>query len=59
MENLPTFLQDTKHVLLEVDELNKRIEQGEVSLNGVALVSLDIESMYTNMSLELGKSAFK
>ena len=59
MENLPTFLQDTKHVLLEVDELNKRIEQGEVSLNGVALVSLDIESMYTNMSLELGKSACK
>ena len=59
MENLPTFLQDTKHVLLEVDDFNKRIERGEVSLEGVALVSLDIESMYTNMNLDLGRSACK
>ena len=59
MENLPTFLQDTKHVLLLIEELNEKIDRGEVSLDGVALVSLDIESMYTNMSLDLGKSASK
>ena len=59
MESLPTFLQDTKHVLLQVEELNEKIDRGEVSLEGVALVSLDIESMYTNMSLDLGKSACK
>ena len=59
MENLPTFLQDTKHVLLLIEELNERIDRGELSLDGVALVSMDIESMYTNMSLELGRNASK
>ena len=59
MENLPTFLQDSKHVLNIIDELNEKIDRGEASLDGVALVSMDIESMYTNMSLDLGKSASK
>jgi hypothetical protein len=59
MQNLPTFLQDTKHVLLIIEEINEKVDKGEVSLDGVGLVSLDIESMYSNMSLELGGNACK
>ena len=59
MENLPTFLQDTKHVLQILEQINEKVDKGEVSLDGVGLVSLDIESMYSNMSLDLGSSACK
>ena len=50
MKNLPTFLRDTKHTLQIVEEIRAKIDQGELSLDGVALVSMDIESMYNNMT---------
>ena len=53
MKQLPSFLQDTKHVLQIIDEINQNIEAGEVSLDGVALVTLDVEAMYNNMTDEL------
>ena len=59
MQDLPTFIQDTKHVLQIIEELNTQIDKGEVSLDGVGLVALDIESMYSNMSEELGNGASK
>ena len=46
MKNLPSFLKDTKHMLQIIDEINLKIEKNEVSLDGVALVTLDVESMY-------------
>ena len=59
MQNLPTFLRDTKHTLQVIEDLNQQIEDGEVSLDGVAVVSLDVVSMYTNMTEEIGTSASK
>ena len=57
MKDLPSFLQDTKHTLQIIEEINQSIESGELSLEGVALVSLDVESMYNNMSEELAGGA--
>ena len=59
MKNLDTFLQDTKHTLQIIQEVNDKVDAGELSLEGVALVSLDVDSMYNNMSEELGTSACK
>ena len=57
MKNLESYLKDTKHTLQIISDINDRVNNGEISLNGVALVSLDLESMYTNMTEELGTSA--
>ena len=59
MKELPSFLQDTKHTLQIIEDINQQIEDGEMSLEGVALVSLDVESMYNNMSEELAGGATK
>ena len=59
MKELPSFLQDTKHTLQIIEEINSKIEKGEVSLDGVALVTLDVEAMYNNMSDELARGASK
>ena len=59
MKQLPSFLQDTKHTLQIIEEINTKIENGEVSLDGVALVTLDVEAMYNNMSVELTRGACK
>ena len=57
MKNLPSFLQDTKHTLQILEEINEQIDAGEFSLDGVALVTLDVESMYNNMTKELARDA--
>ena len=59
MKQLPSFLQDTKHLLQIIDEINQKILEEEVSLDGVALVTLDVESMYNNMPEELARVASK
>ena len=57
MKDLPSFLQDTKHTLQILEDINQKVENEELSLEGVALVSLDVESMYNNMSEELAGGA--
>ena len=57
MKSLETFLQDTKHTLQIISQLNDKIENGELSLDGVNLVSLDVNKMYNNITEDLGKSA--
>ena len=57
MQNLGSFLKDGKHTLQIIEEINDKIDCGELTLDGVALVSLDIESMYNNMSADLGTAA--
>ena len=57
MTKIDSFLQDTKHTLQVIEELNEKVEQGDINLEGVALVSLDVENMYNNMSAELGTGA--
>ena len=37
--------QNTKHTLQILEERNQKIENEEVSLEGVAIVTLDVESM--------------
>ena len=59
MQNLPTFLRDSIHTLQIIEETNDEIRSGEISLEGVGLVSLDLESMYNNMSRQLGTAACK
>ena len=54
MKNLGTFLQDTKHTLKIIEEINDQIDQGEFSLDGIGLVTMDIESMYNNITEDLG-----
>ena len=57
MKQLPSFLQDTKHTLQILEEINQQIDSGKMSLDGVALVTLDVESMYSNMTRELARDA--
>ena len=57
MKSLGTFLQDTKHTLQIISQLNDQIDNGELSLDGVNLVSLDVNKMYNNITEELGKTA--
>jgi hypothetical protein len=59
MKGLETFLQDTKHTLRIIEEINERIDQGEFSLDGIGLVTMDIESMYNNITEDLGLGAVK
>ena len=59
IKNLDSFLQDGKHTLQLIEETNDRIRAGEISLDGVALVSLDVEAMYNNMTRDLGTLATK
>ena len=59
MKNLDSFLRDGKHTLQVIEETNERIQSGEISLDGVALVSLDVEAMYNNMTRDLGTQATK
>ena len=59
MAGLPTFLKDTKHTLQLIDGLNEKIERGELSLDGVSLVTLDIDKMYNNMTEDLGHTAVR
>ena len=59
MKALPSFLQDTKHTLQIIEEINSKIVKGEVSLGGLALVTLDVEAMYNNMTDELAMGASK
>ena len=49
--------KDTIHTLQIIEETNDKISSGDFSLEGVGLVSLDLESMYTNMSQNLGTGA--
>ena len=57
MKSLGTFLKDTKHTLQIISKLNDQIDNGELSLDGVSLVSLDVNKMYNNITEDLGKSA--
>ena len=50
-------MQDTKHTLQIISQLNEKIENGELSLDGVSLVSLDVNKMYNNITEDLGKHA--
>jgi hypothetical protein len=59
MKNLDTFLQDTKHTLQIIENLNDQISGVTLSLDGVAIVSMDVESMYKNMSEDLATGACK
>ena len=59
MKQLPSFLQDTKHTIQIIEEINAKIDLEKCSLEGVALVTLDVESMYNFMSEELAVGACK
>ena len=59
MQGLDTFLKDGKHTLRVIEEVNNQVQSGDLDLNGVALVSLDVESMYNNMTEQLGTGACK
>ena len=43
-------LKDTIHTLQIIEETNDKISSGVFSLEGIGLVSLDLESLYNNMS---------
>ena len=57
MQSLETFLKDGKHTVKIIEEINDQIKSGDISLEGVALVSLDVEAMYNNMTEDLGTGA--
>ena len=59
MKKLGSFLKDTKHTLQIIEQINEKIDKGELSLEGVSLVSLDVEKMYNNITLDLGMGAAK
>ena len=57
MKSLGSFLKDTKHTLQIISQLNDQIDNGDFSLDGVNLVSLDVNKMYNNITEDLGKRA--
>ena len=59
MQNLETFLKDGKHTLKIIEDINEQIEIGAINLDGVALMSLDVEAMYNNITEQLGIEASK
>ena len=59
MVGLLTFLKDTKHTLQLLEDINQKIEDGEFSLDGVSLVTLDVDKMYNNITEDLGYAAVK
>ena len=59
LKQLASFLQDTKHTIQIIEEINEKIDLKKCSLEGVALVTLDVESMYNFMSEELAGGACK
>jgi hypothetical protein len=59
MKALPSFLQDTKHTIQILEEINQKIDEKKFSLEGIALVTLDVESMYNFMTDELAGGACK
>ena len=59
MQNLESFLQDTKHTLQIIENVNDEVKDGKLSLEGVKVVSLDVENMYNNMSEDLATEACK
>ena len=59
MQNLESFLQDSKHTLQIIENVNDEVKDGKLSLEGVAVVRLDVENMYNNMSEDLATEACK
>ena len=59
MASLPSFLKDTKHVLQLIEEINEKIDGGEVCLDGVGLITLDVEKMYNTMTEDLALGGTK
>ena len=59
VKQLLSFLQDTRHLIQIIEEINQKSLEKEVSLDGIALVTLDVESMYNNMPEELTMVASK
>ena len=58
-EGYVKFLKDTKHILQIIENINEKINKGELSLEGVSLVSLDVDKMYNNITSDLGRGAAK
>ena len=54
MRNLPSFMNDTKHALQLIEEINEKVDKNELSLDGVGLATLDLVQMYNNMTEEVG-----
>ena len=59
MASLPSFLKDTKHVLQIIEDINEKIDKGEFSLDGVGLITLDVEIMYNTMTEDLAMGGTK
>ena len=57
MQNLKTFLKDTKHALQIIEELNDSVRKGEISLEDVAFLTLDVFKLYPSMPKSLGRPA--
>jgi hypothetical protein len=51
------YWQDTKHTLQIIENINQKIDCGEISLEGVSLVSYDVEKMYNNITRDMGIQA--
>ena len=54
IRNLPSFMNDTKHALQLIEEINEKVDKNELSLDGVGLATLDLVQMYNNMTEEVG-----
>ena len=47
-------MNDTKHALQLIEEINEQVDGNEISLDGVGLATLDLVQMYNNMTEEVG-----
>ena len=59
MKELGSFLKDTKHTLQLIEQINEKIDRGEITLDGVSFVRFYVVKMYQNITKELGNDAAK
>ena len=59
MKALPSYIQDTKHLLQHFEKLNADLQQGVFKSTELAWLSLDVVALYPSMPKILGRTACK
>ena len=59
MQNLQSYIKDTKHLLQLTHYLNEELEAGNMDLENMAFLTLDVKALYPSMPKTLGREACK
>ena len=59
MQQLDSFLRDTKDTLRVIELINKQVDKGTIDLEGAAFLLCDVVQLYPSMPEELGLKGSK